>query len=163
MRKVLMVKMKANQTLALLGMHTSTFQITGVKQKNLEQLIFPQSSVHRKVMHWARSTQRPAASSRQKWTTRTQKITWFPCYMSNLVAITQTGFRTSCTINSSFNLSHIIPNLQTWSPPFQSTHCPFLRAPSLPTWHWRTVKVIYLLKMFCATAATTLQRKKNNL
>ena len=33
------------------------------------------------------------------WATRTQKITWFPSYMSNPLAITPT----SCTINSSFN------------------------------------------------------------
>ena len=55
-------------------------------------------------MHRGRSTQRPATKSLfPLWTTRTQKITWFPSYMFNPLRITPTGFQTSCTINSGFS------------------------------------------------------------
>ena len=58
-------KMKTKQISALLEMQISMCQMTGIKQfnKNLEHFIIPQPSLLHKVMH--RSTQRPAASSRE--------------------------------------------------------------------------------------------------
>ena len=66
MRKVMKGKIKSKQISALLEMQISmSDDWDKAINKNLEQFIFPQLSVLHKVMHRGRSTQRPAASSRE--------------------------------------------------------------------------------------------------